>query len=213
MWKFLQGLSEEHRELVLRTARRRKFAAGEVIVHEGDPADSLFLIRSGRAAAGASTEYGNVATFSVMGPGDVFGELALLSPDRVRTATVRALEPTEALVLSRHEFDRLRREVPAANDALLALLTDMVTRLSRQLVEALNIPADVRIRRRLAELCRLYGDGRPGTVVPLTQDDLAGLAGATRSTVNRVLSREVKRGSVRLQRGRMTIVDPDALGR
>lgn len=70
------------------------------------------------------------------------------------------------------------------------------------------MPADVRILRRLLELADAYGD-----VVPLTQDDLSGLAGTTRATVNRVLRREERSGGLALARGRIVIQDREALAR
>ena len=70
------------------------------------------------------------------------------------------------------------------------------------------MPADTRILRRLDELAATYG-----AVIPLTQEDLAGLAGTTRATVNRVLRREVESGTIALSRGRITVVDPEAVAR
>ena len=65
--------------------------------------------------------------------------------------------------------------------------------------------------RRLGELVSLYGGGVAGTTVPLSQNELAGLAGTSRATVNRVLRAEEKRGTVALNRGQVTVVDPAAL--
>jgi len=90
--------------------RLRRYAAGEVIAHEGDPADTLHLVRSGRVAVGMATLYGNQVTFTLLGPGEVFGELALLGRDSRRSATLTALEATETVTLSKTEFDRLREQ-------------------------------------------------------------------------------------------------------
>jgi CRP/FNR family cyclic AMP-dependent transcriptional regulator len=75
------------------------------------------------------------------------------------------------------------------------------------------VPADKRVLRRLLELGDLYAEADGATVVPLTQEDLAGLAGTSRATVNRVLREEEARGSVKLGRGRTTVLDRDALAR
>jgi CRP/FNR family transcriptional regulator, cyclic AMP receptor protein len=87
-----------------------------------------------------------------------------------------------------------------------------VRQLSRHLLEALYVPADKRVLRRLLELGALYAEGDT-TVVPLTQEDLAGLAGTSRATVNRVLREEETRGTVKLGRGRTTVLDAEALAR
>jgi CRP/FNR family cyclic AMP-dependent transcriptional regulator len=190
-------------------ARVRRYAAGEVIAHEGDLADTLHLIRSGRVAAGLTTRYGNQVTFTLLGPGEVFGELALLDAQSRRSATLTALEPTETVTLTRPEFDQLRADRPEFAQGLVDLLAERVRRLSDQLVEALYVPADTRVLRRLLTAAQLYG----GTELPLTQDDLAGLAGTARATVNRVLRAEAKRGTLELRRRRIRILDRAALER
>jgi CRP/FNR family cyclic AMP-dependent transcriptional regulator len=190
-------------------ARVRRYAAGEVIAHEGDLADTLHLIRSGRVAAGLTTQYGNQVTFTLLGPGEVFGELALLDARSRRSATLTALEPTETVTLTRPEFDQLRADRPEFAQGLVDLLAERVRRLSDQLVEALYVPADTRVLRRLLTAAQLYG----GTELPLTQDDLAGLAGTARATVNRVLRAEAKRGTLELRRRRIRILDRAALER
>jgi CRP/FNR family cyclic AMP-dependent transcriptional regulator len=190
-------------------ARARRYAAGEVIAHEGDLADTLHLIRSGRVAAGLTTQYGNQVTFTLLGPGEVFGELALLDARSRRSATLTALEPTETVTLTRPEFDQLRADRPEFAQGLVDLLAERVRRLSDQLVEALYVPADTRVLRRLLTAAQLYG----GTELPLTQDDLAGLAGTARATVNRVLRAEAKRGTLELRRRRIRILDRAALER
>ena len=209
----LDELPEEEAERVVRAARRRRFAAGEVVFHEGDPADSLHVVVRGRVAVQVTSRYGQHLTYSIQGPGEITGELALLRGDGLRTATVRALEPTETLAIHRQDFERLREEHPAFERLLVKILVARVLKLSEELQEVLYQPVEVRIRRRLLSLSRVYGDGGPGTVVPLTQDELAGLAGVARATVNRVLRQEEQRGVVRLDRRRVTIMDPVELGR
>ena len=99
------------------------------------------------------------------------------------------------------------------NDVLARLLAARVRRMSELLAEAFSVPAERRVLRRLVELAALYGGGAPGTVVPLSQSELAGLAGTSRATVNRVLRAEVKRGTVELHRGQTAVVDPVALAK
>jgi CRP-like cAMP-binding protein len=89
-------------------------------------------------------------------------------------------------------------------------LVDEIRRLATALVDALYVPADRRVWRRLAELASLYGGEQP-VIVPLTQDDLAQLAGTTRPTANRTLRAGEADGVVQLARGSIEIVDLDAL--
>jgi CRP-like cAMP-binding protein len=96
---------------------------------------------------------------------------------------------------------------------LIAILAAEVRRLSQHLVEALYVSADKRVLRRLVEMTAIFGHGDSAAVVPLTQEDLAGLAGTSRATVNRVLREEEARGTLELGRGRTTVLNADELAR
>ncbi len=210
-WQLLADVPDEALHALLTIARRRTFTRGEVVFHRGDPADSLNLIRKGRFSVLITTPLGDTAMLSVRGPGDAFGELALLGREPVRSATVSALEPAETHSVYRDDFERLRHEHPIVNDVLIGILTDRLRRLSDQLVEAYYVPADRRVLRRMCELTELYRAGDGEVVVPLTQEEIAELAGTSRATVNRVLREAERRGSVELRRGRTAVLDLDEL--
>jgi len=213
-WELLDGLADAEVQALLSIARRRKFARGEVVFHQHDPADALHLIDKGRFAVRVATPLGDTAIFAILGPGDMFGELSLLGdPAARRSATVAALEPAETRSVHRLDFDRLRATHPKSAQVIISILAGQVRRLSRHLLEALYVPADKRVLRRLLDLGDLYAEADGTTIVPLTQEDLAGLAGTSRATVNRVLREEEARGSVKLGRGRTTVLDRDALAR
>ena len=205
-WELFSGVPSETVRAVLAIARRRTFDRGEVVFHRGDPANALHLISSGRFAVRITTPLGDTATLAVWGAGDAFGELALVTGDEERSATVQALEPGETRSVLRDDFDRLRREHPSVDAILVAILAGSVRRLSELLTEAYYLPADDRVVRRLADLAALY-DG----VVPLPQDALAELAGTSRATVNRVLRSLEERGVVSLGRSRTVVNEPDQL--
>lgn len=202
-WALLAGLSVEERDQVLRAARRRRYAAGEVLFHEGDPAETLHLLTSGRVAVRVTTPNGDQALLTVHRPGQAFGELALLGAEKHRTATVSALEPCETLTLSRGQFDRLRARNPSVDTVLLTALSAQVARLSAHLLEVLFVPARTRVVRQLLSLTEESHDG----VVRLTQEDIALMVGTTRSTVNEVLREAERAGAVRIGRKRIELVD------
>ena len=210
-WQLLADVPDEALHALLTIARRRTFARGEVVFHRGDPADSLNLIRKGRFSVLITTPLGDTAMLSVRGPGDAFGELALLGRESARSATVSALEPAETHSVYRDDFERLRHEHPIVNDVLIGILTDRLRRLSDQLVEAYYVPADRRVLRRMCELTEQYRADDGEVVVPLTQEEIAELAGTSRATVNRVLREAERRGSVELRRGRTAVLDLDEL--
>jgi len=212
-WLVLAELPEDDRRRVLQAARRRRYARHEVLFHEGDPGETLHLIAKGRVAVAVATSLGDTTTLTVLGAGQFFGELALVGNQPVRTATVTALEPTETLTLRHQQFDELRHDHPTIDRFLVAVLAEQVKRLSTQLLEALFVDAETRVLRRLLDLAQEYGGGRPGTVIPLTQEDIATMAGTTRPTANRVLRDAEAAGAIRTARARTEIADPHLLSR
>ena len=207
-------LSEEDQIRLLQRSRRRAFKRGEVVYHRGDPADTVHLVYKGRFAAEISTPLGATAMLSVLGPGEVFGEVALLEEGSARSATITALEPAETRAIHRIDFDAARAQHPEVTEFLVAALAARVRRLTELLAEALYVPADVRVLRRLNELRDVYAGTTAGEVIiPLNQEQLAQLAGTSRATVNRVL-REMQRGAgIELRRGKVVILDRDAVAR
>ena len=207
-WELLRDVPAEEVRRVLSIARRRTFSRGEVVFHEHDPADSLHLIARGRFAIRTSTPLGDTALLAIRGPGEAFGELALVSgPEAVRSATVESLDASETHAVYRREFDALRREHPRVGEVLVALLADAVRRTNGLLLDAYYATAETRVLRRLSELAA----AAPDDEVRLTQDDLASLAGTSRATVNRVLRDAQRRGALELRRGRVLVAEPEAL--
>jgi CRP/FNR family cyclic AMP-dependent transcriptional regulator len=209
--ELLQVLSEPDRRAVIAAARRRKFRRHEVVFHDGDPGDTLHLIVKGHFAVRIATPLGDVASVRVLGPGEHFGELAVLAPGP-RVGSVVSLESSETLALHRDAFAQLREAIPQVDEMLTAALIAEVRRLATALVDALYVPAERRVWRRLADLVPLYGDAAPITIA-ITQDDLAQLAGTTRPTANRTLRSGEESGVVRLERGSVVILDLEALKR
>lgn len=212
-WTLLAGVPEEEVRDLLRIARRRHFARGEVVFHRDDPGDSLHLIQKGRFSVRVMTPLGDVATIAVRGRGESFGEMALIADGSRRSATVTALEDAETFAVYREEFEQLRRRHPGVDQILHRFLAAEVRRLNELLLEALFLPADKRLLRRLVELAALYDGGDGEITIALTQEAIAELAGVGRPTVNQLLRDEEKRGTIALERGRTRVLDLDELGR
>jgi CRP-like cAMP-binding protein len=206
-WPLLADLPPDDVRELLAIARRRTFARGEVVFHRDDPADSLHLVVRGRFGARVLTPLGDSVLVEVLGPGQSFGELALLSSDSRRSATVEALGAGETRSVFRDDFTVLQRNHPGVKDVLLRLLAEQLRRSTDRVVEAHYVDAETRVRRRLVELAATYEDG----TVPLTQEDIAAMAGTSRATVNRVLREEAKLGVVALARGRTDVLDAAGL--
>ena len=146
-----------------------------------------------------------------MTSGSIAATVALLDAGTRRSATVAAIEPLVTHAIYEADFHRLRRVHPQLSEVIIALLSERVRLLDAQLLDALYLPADLRVRKRVAELAERYEGADGETVIPLRQEDIADLAGTSRATVNRVLREEARRGTVRLTRGRTTVLDRDRL--
>lgn len=193
--------------------RRRTFRRNEVIVHRGDPAGAVHIIRSGRVKVTLPSEEGDETVLALFGPGSCFGEIAALDGGP-RSATVTAVEPTETLALLREDLLAFARENP---DFALALIQTLAARLRRAdewLEDAYFQDLDTRMARRLLDVAEEHGRQTPEGIevtFPLTQSDLAGMLGATRVSVNRLLGVYQDARLIRLGKGAFTILKPDEL--
>lgn len=212
-WPLLEVLNEDERRAFLATTRRRRFDKGEVVFHEGDPGDTLHLVAKGHFGIRMHTTLGDVAMVRVLGPGEFFGELTVVSPGP-RIATASALSTAETLSVRREQFAELELRFPKIDRVLIEALVTEIRRLSAILVEVTNLSAEKRIWRRIDSLRKTFGvDDEAAMTVPITQEDLAELAGCTRPTVNQVLKAGELEGIIALGRGRIVILDADLLDR
>jgi CRP-like cAMP-binding protein len=144
----LADLPPEDVKRLLSIARRRTFSRGEVVFHRDDPADSLHLVVRGRFGARVLTPLGDGVLVDVLGPGQSFGELALLLPDARRSATVEALVASEARAVFRDVVTLLQRKHLRMKDVLLRLLAEQLRRSTDRVVGAHYVDAETRVRRR-----------------------------------------------------------------
>lgn len=210
-FEILRGLRESERREILATCTPRRYKRREILCHEGDPGDCLHLIKSGRLIVRVATPFGDTATLTILGPGYSFGELAVLDSSARRTATVEAVENVETLTFSRAQLTALRQSHPEIDRVIIATLAAQVRRLSAQVLEALYLPVETRVVRRLVDLAAIYGGSNSIAEIRLNQQDLASMAGTTRATANKVLRDLQQRNILALTRGRITVVDRVAL--
>ena len=212
----LSALTDEARASLLQRCRRRQYGRGAYLVYEGDPGDSLHVIVHGRVAVLIGGADGNPFTVALMSAGDFFGEQALLNRAAVRGATIQAIEPTETLVVGRGEFEELRQQHPEVDRLLIGVLVAMVDRLTRQVAELTDVPGTVRIYRRIVALAELYADDDAASPaasieIPLTQDQLAGLAGVHLRLTSRVLGEARAAGLLDTSKRRLVVRDLEGL--
>jgi CRP-like cAMP-binding protein len=199
----LESLPDEERRALWSCMRRCRFRPREIVFREGDPADSLHFVVKGHFSARVTTPSGDTVILRVMGQGDLLGEYALIANAR-RSATVAAIDEGETMLLHAEHFARLRREYALVDQLLLEATLREIHRLSDSLVDALHVPADRRVLRRLAEVAALWPDGEE---IPLSQKDLAQLAGVTRQSANKVLTKAQQENLIQVRRGHVVVVD------
>ena len=147
-------LTDAEEAALLALSHRRRYKRGEPVFHEGDPGDTVHLLDKGHAAVRITTPAGDVATLRILGPGALFGEMAVMEPGP-RSATVLALAPLETLSIHRDVVDEARRRHPVLDQVMLRAALGEVRRLSFALTDALYVPVPKRLARHLLQGQRL----------------------------------------------------------
>ena len=182
-----------------------------MVFHEADPAETVHLVAEGRLAARRSTPTGDTLTFAILGPGDTFGEMAMLGSQPRRTSTVVALEPAVTLSLGFGELERLRSAHPGSSG------TSCAARPAGPAAVGPPARGAARAGRRAHRAAALRGlrpyapRRAPHGGRPPHPGRVGELAGASRPTTNRVLRGLVADGIVALHRGSIEVLDLVAL--
>lgn len=209
----LHGLSGEELDQVAGVLRPRRYRQDAVVFHLDDPGEELHVVVQGHLKVVVPGEAGDEAVLTIVGPGDLFGEMALLDGGP-RSATLVALEPVETYALRRQDFVQLLRTSPAIVEALLATLAKTIRRLTEEVTDLMFLDIRGRLAKKLLELAE--AQGRPAgdgieIAVALTQEELASMIGATRPRVNRLLGFFEDQGAIG-RSGRLIVVrKPDTL--
>ena len=193
----------------------RTFASGEVVFREGDASDTCYVIRSGHARAVIEHPDGRSITLAQFGPGEIFGELAMLGGEP-RSATVEAIEDSEAIAILGPDMRRLLRAHPDLSIKLIASLgrrlREANDRLSRQSFQTVQSRVAA-VLSQLVKGARSEGAPDEDVLITATQADLAQLAGSSRESASRFLAVLERAGIITQGRGRLTVHDSAALER
>ena len=176
-------------------------ATGEVLFQKGDPGDTLFGVRRGQIRIETGASDGSRLTLNFMGPGDLFGEVAVLDGES-RTADASAGEPSELFVLRRDDFLKFLEHEPKVAIKIIMLLCQRIRWQSERMEESVLQPLAVRLARRLVALGADFG-----LEVHISQEQLGVFVGAARESVNRQLQSWRKDGILDIQRGRILLQD------
>lgn len=208
---FLAGLPGDELDRLAATLRRRKYRRNEVIFHQDDPGNGLFIVASGSVKIVRRSEAGRELILSMAGPTNYFGELSVLDGEP-RSADAIAVEASELLILAREALLKVIETTPAAAIILLASLSrDYVRRLTDVVEGAAFL--DVAGRLSLALLRLADGASEVPPAIRLTQTDLASMVGATRESANKWLGFFERQGWVKRNPGGLVVLDREALAR
>jgi len=210
---FSQLRTAELQQLVA-IAQRRVYRRREVIFHQGDAADRLYVLESGCVALTVrDTEGARSAMLSALAPGDLFGELAIL-PGSTRCFTAEALETVAVVALPWGPVQTTLWARPAAVESFVDLLSQRIHSLSELVADRSFLGLEQRLAKTLLTLALQHGHPAGESVeiqVPLTQSDLASLLGAARTSVNRILSDYEEQGLIHRLSRHVTQVDVNGL--
>jgi CRP/FNR family transcriptional regulator len=208
-------LGEEELERVAAVAVPRQFDAGEVVFREGDESDTCYIVRTGHARAVREHADGRSITLAHFGPGDIFGELAMFDDER-RSATVEAIETTEATAILGADMRRLLRQHADIAVKLIASLGRRLRETNERLARQSFQTVQSRVAAVLVQLVQAaHGEGADArdVLITSTQADLARLAGSSRESASRFLAVLERAGIITQGRGKLIVHDPAALER
>jgi CRP/FNR family transcriptional regulator, cyclic AMP receptor protein len=205
-------LAPNELDAVARAAETREFARDETIFAMQEPGDGLYVIASGRVKVVVSTTGGKEFILATLGPGQFFGEMALLD-DSPRSASVIAQLPTSAYRIRREEFDRLIEAHPGIARKLLRELSLRLRRANAQMESLVTLDVVGRLARYFISLAKqhgqILGNGWVAVRRP-THQDIANSIGTSRETVTRLMTELEERGLV-VNEGKMSYLREEVL--
>jgi len=193
-------------DAVLAAAEARSFSRGGVVFTEGDEGTELFVVASGRIAIANRSIDGRESVVALMERGDLFGDMALFD-GRARSAEARALEASEVIAIP---FEVLRSIYQSRPELLWNVVEMLATRLrntDEQLADSVFLDVTGRTAKRLLELA---GEADEFSL-PITQEELAGMVGASRERVNKAIASFVRLGWIEQSDRRYRITNRDQL--
>ncbi|MCV7344587.1 Crp/Fnr family transcriptional regulator [Mycolicibacterium rhodesiae] len=193
----------------------QRFDSGEVIFEQGEHGEFLYIIVNGKVKIGSSADDGRENLFHILGPSDMFGELAILDSGP-RISSARALTDVEAVAMDREVLRAWMAPRPEVAEQLMRVLARQLRRMTSSRTDLVFNDAPGRVAKLLLRLAQRFGVQRDGSVLvdhDLTQDEIAQLVGSSRETVNKVLNDFTHRGWIELRSKGLLISDTERLAR
>ena len=198
-------LDDESLRVLTSVAMLRHVPRNTIVLHAGDTTDNIYFVLSGVLKVQVSDEEGREVILSMLGPGELFGEMGVLD-DHPRSATVLAVESSELVVIGQADFKQCLARNPDVSLFIIRNLTKRL-RLADRAIESLAL-LDVygRVARLLLQAAETM-DGRKVVTQKLTKQDIAKMVGASREMVSRVMRDLTAQGHIHECDGQLILVD------
>ena len=209
------ALDEQTAESLISTMSPSRLERGDVLFHEGDQGDRLYVIGEGKIKLGRTSSDGRENLLAILGPGEMFGELSLFDPGP-RTATATVVADAVVLELGHSDLIRWLQDKPTVAQHLLQALARRLRRTNEALADLVFSDVPGRVAKALLDLSTRFGekvDEGIRVAHDLTQEELAQLVGASRETVNKALADFAARGWVRREGRAVVLLDVERLER
>jgi CRP/FNR family cyclic AMP-dependent transcriptional regulator len=189
--------------------KRRTYRAGEVIFHRDDEGKVLFVIREGRVRIRLTSAEGQEVALAVFGPGDSFGEMAILD-GMPRSADAIAIDKVDVSTLSREDFIAVIKAHPEIAVEVMKTLSRRIRQANQMVEDLIFLDVYGRVAKKLLELSEEYGvpsaDGTVKIDLRLTQQELASMVGASRESVNKVMGYFTDKSYISTDKHKITIL-------
>ena len=208
---FFSGLNERILDSLVPHAVTRKVKRGTLLFRKGDPGTNLYVVCAGAVRVSAPSEQGKDAIFNLIVPGEIFGEIAFLDGGP-RSADGVMIEAGELMVIERRDFLPLLRDYPELALRLLEVVCGRLRRTSQQVEDIVFLGLEPRLAKAILYLYD-QSASKPAQKLRVTQRDISQLIGVSRESVNKQLRSWERRKWLKLERGGLSILVPDALRR
>ena len=208
---FFSGLDERIVERLIPHALTRKAKKGALLFRKGNAGTSLYAVCAGAVRVSAPSARGKDAIFNLIVPGEIFGEIAFLDGGP-RTADAVVIESGELMIVERRDFLPLVQDYPELALRLLEILCGRLRHTSEQVEDIVFLGLEARLAKALLYL-HDHSPSKPPKELKVTQREISQLVGASRESANKELRSWQRQKWVRLERGGLTILSPDALKR
>ncbi len=209
------GLGADALARIAGVTGEKNYTKRSIIFHEGDPGDTLYILKVGRVKISKITEDGREKTLTIMQPGDFFGEMAIFD-SLPRSATAEVIDDQAVcFTLNKRDFERIILDNPIIALKIMRDLTRRIRQVNQQVEDLAFKDVHERVASTLCNLSKVegrhLGNNRILINLKMTHQDLANMVGSSRETVTRALNRLQDQEIISIAHQQITIIKPEQL--